>query len=285
MPRFTPRFEYGARPVRPFARARGFKGTTMHVEAIYIAPVKSLHLQSVERASVIKTGLVGDREFFLIDESNRLVTMRDIGALATVRADYVFDRELLRFDFPDGRAIEAKPLVGEPVAVRFFDVPDCPAYEVPGPWDDALTLFTGTRMRLVRSAEKRSGVDALPVSLLSTTSIDALRDGSGVAFEERRFRPNIYIAGAERPHQEDEWLDASVRIGTAVICVRMRDSRCVMTTLNPDSGEHDHDTLKMIAAYRTDQPKEVNFGVYGTVTQPGEIAVGDAIEVLPTENE
>jgi hypothetical protein len=35
----------------------------------------------------------------------------------------------------------------------------------------------------------------------------------------------------------------------------------------------------MIADYRTDQPKEVNFGVYGTVAQPGEIAVGD--EVVP----
>lgn len=257
----------------------------MHVEAIYITPVKSLRLQSVERATVTKTGLVGDREFFLVDDNNRLVTMREIGALATVRADYVFDHELLRLDFPDGRAIEAKPMAGEPVAVRFFNTPDFAAYEVPGPWDDVLTLFTGRRVCLVRAAEKRSGVDALPVSLLTSASVDALRESSGVrAFEERRFRPNIYIAGAERPHQEDEWLDASVRIGTAVIRVRMRDSRCVMTTLSPDTGEHDFDTLKMIAAYRTDQPKEVNFGVYGTVTQPGEIAVGDAIEVVENQD-
>ncbi len=38
-------------------------------------------------------------------------------------------------------------------------------------------------------------------------------------------------------------------------------------------------TLKIIASYRTDQPKEVNFGVYCTVVQPGEAAVGD--EVAP----
>jgi len=117
--------------------------------------------------------------------------------------------------------------------------------------------------------------------LLSTGSIDALRRSSGVAaFEARRFRPNVLVAGAERPHEEDEWLGASVRIGAAVIRVRMRDSRCVMTTLNPDTGEHDHDTLNMISSYRTDQPKEVNFGVYGTVVQAGEMAVGDEIHVI-----
>jgi uncharacterized protein YcbX len=52
-----------------------------------------------------------------------------------------------------------------------------------------------------------------------------------------------------------------------------------MTTLNPDSGRQDLDTLNLIAAYRTDQPKEVNFGVYCTVRQEGTIAVGD--EVIP----
>lgn len=39
------------------------------------------------------------------------------------------------------------------------------------------------------------------------------------------------------------------------------------------------DTLKIISSYRTDQPKQVNFGVYCTVAEPGEVAVGD--EVAP----
>jgi uncharacterized protein YcbX len=253
----------------------------MQVEAIYIAPVKSLHLQRVEEASVAKTGLVGDREFFLVTDKNRLFTMRDFGPLAAVRAEYVFEHELLRFEFSDGRAIEAKPLPGDPVTARFFGKYDVAAYEVPGPWNDALKLFTGMPVRLVKAAEQRSGVDALPVSLLSDASLEALRGSSGEkAFEERRFRPNIYISGAERAHQEDEWIDTNVRVGSAVIRVRLRDERCAVTTLNPDTGERDKNTLKLITAYRTDQPKEANFGVYGTVEQEGEIHVGDAIEVL-----
>jgi uncharacterized protein YcbX len=38
-------------------------------------------------------------------------------------------------------------------------------------------------------------------------------------------------------------------------------------------------TLKIIASYRTDQPGEINFGVYCTVAQPGDASVGD--EVAP----
>ena len=54
-----------------------------------------------------------------------------------------------------------------------------------------------------------------------------------------------------------------------------------MTTHSPETGEADMDTLKIIASYRTDQPKEVNFGVYCTVAEPGEAAVGD--EVVPVD--
>ncbi len=59
----------------------------------------------------------------------------------------------------------------------------------------------------------------------------------------------------------------------------MADPRCDMTTHNPDTGVRDMKTLTLISAYRTDQPKETNFGVYASVEQEGEIAVGD--EVVP----
>jgi uncharacterized protein YcbX len=52
-----------------------------------------------------------------------------------------------------------------------------------------------------------------------------------------------------------------------------------VTTQNPDTGEVDLNTLKIIASYRTDQPKSANFGVYATVVEPGVAATGD--EVVP----
>jgi uncharacterized protein YcbX len=53
-----------------------------------------------------------------------------------------------------------------------------------------------------------------------------------------------------------------------------------VTTRDPDTGEHQLNTLKIIAAYRNeDEARQVNFGVYCTVIEPGEVAVGD--EVVP----
>jgi len=252
----------------------------MRVGALYIAPVKSLALQSVEHARVTKRGLAGDREFFLVSERNVLFTMREYGPLATVCASYLYDLDLLRFEFEDGRAYEAEPNPGETFGARFFGTYDVEAAECPGPWNEALAQFTGMPVRLARAVGKRSGVDAFPVSLLSDASLQALRDASGESsFDARRFRPNVYIEGADRPHQEDEWIDGIVRVGAVAVKVRMRDSRCVMTTLSPDTGEQDFDTLGLIANYRADQPKEVNFGVYATVTEEGEIALGDEITV------
>jgi uncharacterized protein YcbX len=95
----------------------------------------------------------------------------------------------------------------------------------------------------------------------------------------RRFRQNLYISGAARPHEEYAWIGGEVRAGEALLRVKMADSRCLVTTRSPETGETDLDTLKLIASYRTDQPKEVNFGVYCTVAEPGEAGAGD--EVAP----
>jgi uncharacterized protein YcbX len=117
--------------------------------------------------------------------------------------------------------------------------------------------------------------------MCSNASLDALAGAAGAdAVDGRRFRQNLYLSGASS-HEEDEWLGREVRVGRALVRVKIRDSRCAVTTHSPETGEIDMNTLKIIASYRTDQPKEANFGVYCTVVEPGEAAVGDA--VLPPE--
>jgi uncharacterized protein YcbX len=46
-------------------------------------------------------------------------------------------------------------------------------------------------------------------------------------------------------------------------------------------GVKDFDTLKVIAAYRGVTPdRDINFGVYANVAEPGAIAVGDPAELI-----
>jgi uncharacterized protein YcbX len=111
--------------------------------------------------------------------------------------------------------------------------------------------------------------------------VDAVRrHANGARIDERRFRPNFLVAGAGA-HEEDGWVGRDVRLGAAVVRVEKLDSRCEMTTHDPGTGLMDVNTLKVIASYRTEHPKKVYFGVYGTVLAEGEVAAGD--DVTPLE--
>ena len=54
--------------------------------------------------------------------------------------------------------------------------------------------------------------------------------------------------------------------------VDQRDQRCVMVNVDPDTTERDPRVLRTIA-----QERDTCLGVYGTIVEPGRIAVGDPI--------
>jgi len=90
----------------------------------------------------------------------------------------------------------------------------------------------------------------------------------------------VELAGCE-PHEEDTWGGLPVRLGQALVEVGGPIPRCVVTTLDPDEGVKDFDTLKAIAAYRgVTHDRDINFGVYANVLEPGTITVGDRVELL-----
>jgi uncharacterized protein YcbX len=251
----------------------------VRVEAIYLSPVKSLGLQRVENARVGEAGFAGDRLFFVVDERGRLCTQRQCGALVRVAAAWDEASDRLRLRFPDGAEVEGSAAGGDPIVTRFFGT-DLSANLVDGPFAAALSAFAGQPLRLVR-AKPGTAFDDHPVSLCSEASVAALATAARAGdLDERRFRPNIYVSGVDA-HGEDGWIGAAVAVGDDVVLhVAMRDARCVITTHNPATGEPDIDTLNVIAAYRTDQPKQANFGVYATVERSGVVSVGDTITVL-----
>ncbi len=256
----------------------------MRIEAIHISPVKSLALVRVERAQLGPHGIVDDRRFFVVSDRDRLITQRECGSLAQVRAEYTIEPECLRLTFPGGAVADAAPADGAAITSRFFGTRDVAGHVVEGPWAAALSSFTGMDLRLVRA--ERHAFDGFPVSILSTASVDALRSEPGAAaIDERRFRPNFYVSGVADAFGEDAWIGGDVRIGeTARVRGVMRDPRCVITTLDPDTGERDlRPMLRMISDRRGDASKEINFGVYAGVVTPGEVAVGD--EIVPIERE
>jgi uncharacterized protein YcbX len=72
----------------------------------------------------------------------------------------------------------------------------------------------------------------------------------------RRFRANFVFSGGT-PYEEDNWRD--FQIGNVAFIGCKPCGRCVMTTLDPDSGARDKEPLQTLATYRS-AGKKIKFG-------------------------
>jgi len=250
------------------------------VDAINIAPVKSLGLVHPASVHVDSTGIVEDRRLYLINPEGRLLTQRELGQLVQITAGYQIQPEELRLSFPDGTSMEGSLVLGEPVVTTMWGRP-VPGHVVTGGWSSALSEFCREHVTLVTSDHPGQCYDEYPVSIISEASIQLLNQhpSATVPLDNRRFRPNFLISGCE-PHEEDTWLGGVIEIGEELrLRVVARDPRCAITTHDPDTGESDVDTLRLILSYRP-SPRAAYFGVYGIVERPGTVSLGDVVTTL-----
>ena len=92
-----------------------------------------------------------------------------------------------------------------------------------------------------------------------------------------RFRPNIVFTGGP-PLIEDTW--KRIRIGTIEFHVVKPCARCVVTTIDQQSGVQGKEPLSTLAQYRRISHKGVMFGQNLVHSSEGTIRVGDEIQVL-----
>jgi uncharacterized protein YcbX len=132
----------------------------------------------------------------------------------------------------------------------------------------------------VRADEPGGGSDLEPVTLVSEASVAELGRQTGrEAVDGRRFRMLLDLGGCE-PHEEDSWTGRSARIGEALLEMLGPVPRCATTTRDPSTGARDFDALSAIEAYRGRRDgKEIDFGVYARVREPGRVRVGDPVEI------
>jgi uncharacterized protein len=252
---------------------------------IMIAPVKALALESLDEVELAEGGPVGDRRFFLVDETGRLVNNKGLGILQQVRPAYDEVAQTLELNLPGGESVSARVSLGDEIDTAFWDI-TLPARLVVGPWSEALSELAGKPLRLVdagRPAVDRGRGGA--ASLVSTASLTALAEELGVDdVDGRRFRMHFGIDGVPA-HAEDGWLRSRVQIGEAIVVPIGNVGRCAVTTQNPATGRPDLDTLKALARYRnlseTETTEPLPFGVHAAVSRPGTVRVGDTVEVLP----
>lgn len=247
---------------------------------INVTPVKGTALQHPASVDLVAIGIAGNRRFHLADERGRLFSGLGFGPLVLVTSEV--DNGTLRCRFPDGSVVEAATDdVGE-LETTDFNGRDVPARPVAGEISLVFTDYVGAKVRLLRTERDGDGPDEMPLTVVSFASVDALGRHGGYDgdLDPLRFRINLELDGAE-PFEEETWDEKQVRIGGAVLRIDGQIPRCAVTTQNPATGVQDWNTLKQIASFRPLMPtRQVPFGVYATVEQPGTVAVGDTVALL-----
>jgi uncharacterized protein YcbX len=125
--------------------------------------------------------------------------------------------------------------------------------------------------------------DEASISVIASDTVREIGRLAGQSPDVRRFRPNVVVRLLRPvPFQEDEWLGGMLSFGEGdeapAIAVTMRDVRCSMVNLDPDSARPEPEVLKAVVRVHQNTA-----GIYGTVTRIGRLAVGQAILLRAAE--
>jgi uncharacterized protein YcbX len=212
----------------------------VHVAGLWRYPVKSLAGEPLPATPLTADGIPGDRVVHVAGPNGPL-TGRTRHGLLTI---------------PAATGVDGQP-------------------EVAGhPWRSAAAA------NIVRAA---AGPTAELVAYTGSERFDVLNllvatDGAVAAFghDLRRLRPNLLI-GDVPAGAETTWPGRTLTVGDAVIGVYAVRQRCVVTTIDPDTGAQDLDVLRHIR-----RRFDYRLGLDCWVIRPGQVQVGDPVALAGT---
>ncbi len=265
---------------------------TVTLSEINIYPIKSTRRIALQESEVLARGLPWDRRWMLVDRDNRFVTARKHPRLATVQTAMGGGKLRIeaegmaslsipmqaqaneRIEVEVWRDTVAAVLVGRLADIWFSDLLDMPVRLVQMSDD----IVRAVDQRFGQAGDEVSFADGFPLLLISQASLDDLNRRLSHPVSMRRFRPNIIVAGTEA-YDEDNW--TRIRIGEVEFAGVKACSRCIFTTIDPDSGEvsGDQEPLRTLGTYRRDSGG-VYFGQNMIPRSGGRIRVGDKVEIL-----
>jgi uncharacterized protein YcbX len=255
------------------------------VTRLFTTPVKGFALAEPDSVMLESSGAVGDRDFFVIDANQQLLSITRTGVFASWQARFDRDSDVLTLISSDGRVLEDKVTPGAGTVVDFWESHDVAGHVVGGPWSAWLSEIVGQPVQLVRANDPGGATDVTAVTVLSEESVAELaRVTDSETIDPRRFRMLINVSGVAA-FAEETWHPSTARIGSALVKMRGPVPRCNATTRNPDTGAKDLKTLQLIAQGRGMQPDEfgedgLNLGAYADVIEPGVVSLGDPVELL-----
>ena len=232
-----------------------------YVEAIFRYPVKSMRGERLEAAKLGWHGLDGDR---------RLAFRRvdDRSGFPWLSASKLPDLVL----FTPHHLDDSAP-TDLPTHVCTPDGEEMPVF------GEGLATEVGRRLGApVEMMQSRHGIfDEASMSVIASDTMREIGRLAGHHADMRRFRPNVVVRLLRPvPFQEDEWVGGELSFGEGdggpAVAATMRDLRCSMVNIDPDSASLAPEVMKAVV-----RANQNTAGIYGAVTRIGQLAVGQTI--------
>ncbi|MEU7906975.1 MOSC domain-containing protein [Actinoplanes sp. NPDC049118] len=233
----------------------------MRISSLHTYPVKGGHRLDHDEALVEPCGLAGDRRWMIIDPDGVGITQRSAPELTRLRP----------VPRPGGLELNGfrvdEPIDGPKEIIRVFSSKPSLAARIALPATDFVSAFLGRPARLAWLADatarpiaahalpsdRVSFADGYPLLLTNAASLDAVNDWLLESGDEpvpmTRFRPNVVITGA-RPWAEDDWLGSRLRLGDVTFRAADACRRCVVTTIDQETGEVGRQPLRALGRHR-----------------------------------
>jgi uncharacterized protein YcbX len=254
------------------------------VDSLWRYPVKSMRGEELDEAFASFSGIYGDRLFAFESSASPkgfpYLTAREQQRLLQYRPHFRYpDKAARPSNLTEAESMGANPVWADSSELM-VDVatPDGRTLAIDDPaLTDMLRADIDQKHQLKLMRSERAMTDCRPVSIFSLQSARQLGEETGMPMDKRRFRANVYVdLTPAKGFVENEFVGRSVQIGPkVVITILERDPRCVMITLDPDTGEKTPEILKKVA-----QAHEGMAGVYCAVMVEGMVHKGDQLEVL-----
>ena len=234
-------------------------------------PVKSMLGERLERTTVGRLGVKGDRAFAVRDQaSGRIISAKRLPALfgCSARLDGVTAVTL-----PDASELET---ADPDLPARLSEVLGRAVTVVPQGSIEEPRIETGDADTEEGDSDEFDGMpgtffDAAPVHLLTTSSLRAASalDPESI-YDVRRFRPNVLLEAEGDGFVEQDWLGRTISIGEVTLEVSRPCGRCVMTTHAQSELPKERAVLATVA-----RELDNNLGLLCNVASGGELALGE----------
>jgi uncharacterized protein len=261
----------------------------MKLQDIYVYPIKSLGGIRLDEAEVQERGLKYDRRWMLVDKEGIFFTQRKNENMALIQVELEKEglrvflkkdpsiRILVPYELRSDHELSVEiwddrvnaQIVDEKISAWFTKQLGMPCDLVVMPESSDRKLPS----KYTVNGETVSFADSMPYLIIGQSALDDLNTRLKEPVPMERFRPNFVFSGGD-PFAEDE--GATVHIGDCSFKITKPCARCIMVTIDQDTGIKGKEPLKTLATYRMKKNK-ILFGQNMILLSGDKVKIGDEV--------